>query len=161
MITIEAKRRKKENSPYKVLQSYEYNARGQITGITDGNGERIDYRLDTWGRIIGVGFSDGVTEGYEYTPSGQISRTVNGNGGAIWYRYNSFGKVRGNESTRQEIQKTFRYDEEGNLSLHIDRDGRQVSRTYNVFGNLVCEKQPMRTGRTRSSPPAGMTAWEG
>ena len=36
--------------------------------------------------------------------------------------------------------ETFRYDEEGNLSLHIDRDGRRISRTYNVFGNLVCEK---------------------
>ena len=130
---------KKENSPYKVLQSYEYNARGQITGITDGNGERIDYHLDTWGRITGVGFSDGVTEGYEYTPSGQISRTVNRNGGAIRYRYNSFGKVRERIDQTGDTE-TFRYDEEGNLSLHIDRDGRRISRTYNVFGNLVCEK---------------------
>ena len=135
----EAKRGKKENSPYKVLQSYEYNARGQITGIMDGNGERIEYRLDTWGRITGVVFSDGVTEGYEYTPSGQVSRTINGNGGAIRYRYNSFGKVRERIDQTGDTE-TFRYDEEGNLSLHIDRDGRQVSRTYNVFGNLICEK---------------------
>ena len=135
----EAKRGKREISPYKVLQSYEYNARGQITGITDGNGERIDYHLDTWGRITGVGFSDGVTEGYEYTPSGQISRTVNGNGGAIRYRYNSFGKVRERIDQTGDTE-TFRYDEEGNLSLHIDRDGRRISRTYNVFGNLICEK---------------------
>ena len=135
----EAKRGKKENSPYKVLQSYEYNARGQITGITDGNGERIDYRLDTWGRITGVGFSDGVTEGYEYTPSGQVSRTINGNGGSIQYRYNSLGKVRERIDQTGDVE-TFRYDEEGNLSLHIDRDGRRISRTYNVFGNLICEK---------------------
>ena len=135
----EAKQGKRGNSPYKVLQSYEYNARGQITGIMDGNGERIDYRLDSWGRITGVGFSDGVTEGYEYTPSGQISRTVNGNGGAIRYRYNSFGKVRERIDQTGDTE-TFRYDEEGNLSLHIDRDGRRISRTYNVFGNLICEK---------------------
>ena len=141
----EAKRGKKENSPYKVLQSYEYNARGQITGITDGNGERIDYRLDTWGRITGVGFSDGVTEGYEYTPSGQVSRTINGNGGSIQYRYNSLGKVRERIDQTGDVE-TFRYDEEGNLSLHIDRDGRQVSRTYNVFGNLVCEKATDENG---------------
>ena len=135
----EAKRGKKENSPYKVLQSYEYNARGQITGIMDGNGERIEYRLDSWGRITGVGFSDGVTEGCEYTPSGQVSRTINGNGGSIQYRYNSLGKVRERIDQTGDTE-TFRYDEEGNLSLHIDRDGRQVSRTYNVFGNLICEK---------------------
>ncbi len=141
----EAKRGKRENSPYKVLQSYEYNARGQITGITDGNGERIDYRLDTWGRITGVGFSDGVTEGYEYTPSGQVSRTINGNGGSIQYRYNSLGKVRERIDQTGDTE-TFRYDEEGNLSLHIDRDGRQVSRTYNVFGNLICEKATDENG---------------
>ncbi len=133
------KRGKKESSLYKVLQSYEYNARGQITGITDGNGERIDYRLDTWGRITGIAFSDGVTEGCEYTPSGQVSRTINGNGGSIQYRYNSFGKVRERIDQMGDAE-TFRYDEEGNLSLHIDRDGRQISRTYNVFGNLICEK---------------------
>ncbi len=141
----EAKRGKKESSPYKVLQSYEYNARGQITGITDGNGERIDYRLDSWGRITGICFSDGVTEGYEYTPSGQVSRTINGNGGSIQYRYNSLGKVRERIDQTGDTE-TFRYDEEGNLSLHIDRDGRQVSRTYNVFGNLVCEKATDENG---------------
>ena len=47
-----------------ILQSYEYNARGQIIGITDGVGAKVDYDVDSWGRIIGVGFSDGVKEGY-------------------------------------------------------------------------------------------------
>jgi len=55
-----------------ILQRYEYNARGQIIGITDGVGEKVDYDVDSWGRIIGVGFSDGVKEGYEYTSSGQV-----------------------------------------------------------------------------------------
>ena len=34
----------------------------------------------------------------------------------------------------------FQYDGEGNLHLYVDRNGNQVYRTYNVFGNLVCEK---------------------
>ena len=37
------------------LQSYSYNAQGQITGITDGNGEKIFYDADSWGRITGIG----------------------------------------------------------------------------------------------------------
>ena len=123
----------------RTVQQYEYNARGQITGILDGNHEKTIYSTDGWGRITGTGFSDGVKEGYEYNYAGQVSRTINGNGNAIEYRYNSFGKVR--ERTDQlGYKETFQYDEEGNLALHTDRDGRQVQRIYNVFGDPVYEK---------------------
>ena len=77
----------------RILQQYEYNARGQITGVVDGNRNPISYDVDSWGRITGIGFVDGVKEGYEYTPAGQISRTIDGNGNAVQYRYNSLGKV--------------------------------------------------------------------
>ena len=123
----------------RTVQQYEYNARGQITGIVDGNHEKTIYSTDGWGRITGTGFSDGVKEGYEYNYAGQVSRTINGNGNAIEYRYNSLGKVR--ERTDQlGYKETFQYDEEGNLALHTDRDGRQVQRIYNVFGDPVYEK---------------------
>ena len=123
----------------RAVQQYEYNARGQITGILDGNHEKTTYSTDGWGRITGTGFSDGVKEGFEYNYAGQVSRTINGNGNAIEYRYNSLGKVR--ERTDQlGYKETFQYDEEGNLALHTDRDGRQVQRIYNVFGDPVYEK---------------------
>lgn len=123
----------------RTLQQYEYNARGQITGVVDGNQNPISYDVDSWGRITGIGFADGVKEGYEYTPAGQVSRTIDGNGNAVQYRYNSLGKV--SERTDQlGFTETFRYDEEGNLSLHIDRDGRQLQRACNVFGQPVYEK---------------------
>lgn len=123
----------------RILQQYEYNARRQITGVVDGNQNPISYDVDSWGRITGIGFVDGVKEGYEYTPAGQVSRTIDGNGNAVQYRYNSLGKV--SERTDQlGFTETFRYDEEGNLSLHIDRDGRQLQRACNVFGQPVYEK---------------------
>ena len=123
----------------RTVQQYKYNARGQITGIVDGNHEKTIYSTDGWGRITGTGFSDGVKEGYEYNYAGQVSRTINGNGNAIEYRYNSLGKVR--ERTDQlGYKETFQYDEEGNLTLHTDRDGRRVQRIYNVFGDPVYEK---------------------
>lgn len=108
-------------------------------GITDGNGEKITYDADSWGRITGIGFSDGVREGYEYTPSGQVSRTVDGNGNSVQYRYNSLGKVRA-RIDQAGYSETYQYDAEGNLMPHTDRDGRQVYRTFNVFGDLVYEK---------------------
>ena len=130
----------------RTLQQYEYNARGQITGVVDGNQNPISYDVDSWGRITGIGFADGGKEGYEYTPAGQISRTIDGNGNAVQYRYNSLGKV--SERTDQlGFTETFRYDEEGNLSLHIDRDGRQLQRACNVFGQPVYEKASDAEGK--------------
>ena len=130
----------------RTLQQYEYNARRQITGVVDGNRNPISYDVDSWGRITGIGFVDGVKEGYEYTPAGQVSRTIDGNGNAVQYRYNSLGKV--SERTDQlGFTETFRYDEEGNLSLHIDRDGRQLQRACNVFGQPVYEKASDAEGK--------------
>lgn len=78
-------------------------------------------------------------------PVGQVSRAVDGKGNSIQYRYNSLEKVC--ERIEQSGDKeTFQYDEEGNLSLHTDRDGRQVTRTYNVFGSLVYEKAADENG---------------
>ena len=130
----------------RILQQYEYNARGQITGVVDGNQNPISYDVDSWGRITGIGFADGVKEGYEYTPAGQVSRTIDGNGNAVQYRYNSLGKVSERIDQLGDTE-TFRYDEEGNLSLHIDRDGRRLQRACNVFGQPVYEKASDAEGK--------------
>ena len=130
----------------RILQQYEYNARRQITGVVDGNRNPISYDVDSWGRITGIGFADGVKEGYEYTPAGQVSRTIDGNGNAVQYRYNSLGKV-SERIDQLGFTETFRYDEEGNLSLHIDRDGRQLQRACNVFGQPVYEKSSDAEGK--------------
>ena len=130
----------------RTLQQYEYNARGQITGVVDGNQNPISYDVDSWGRITGIGFADGGKEGYEYTPAGQVSRTIDGNGNAVQYRYNSLGKVSERIDQLGDTE-TFRYDEEGNLSLHIDRDGRQLQRACNVFGQPVYEKASDAEGK--------------
>ena len=130
----------------RTLQQYEYNARGQITGVVDGNQNPISYDVDSWGRITGIGFVDGGKEGYEYTPAGQVSRTIDGNGNAVQYRYNSLGKVSERIDQLGDTE-TFRYDEEGNLSLHIDRDGRQLQRACNVFGQPVYEKASDAEGK--------------
>ena len=126
-------------SGQRVIQQYEYNAMGQIVGVVDGNRNPISYDVDSWGRITGVGFTDGVREVYEYTPAGQVSRTTDGNGSSVQYRYNSLSKV-SERTDQQGYTETFRYDEEGNLFLHTDRDGRQLRRDCNVFGMPVYVK---------------------
>ena len=62
------------------------------------------------------------------------------------YRYNSLGKI-SERIDQLGFTETFRYDEEGNLSLHIDRDGRQLQRACNVFGQPVYEKASDAEGK--------------
>ena len=127
------------------VQGYEYNARGQITGIVDGVGEKVSYDVDHWGRITEVGFSDGVKEQYTYSPAGQVINATDGNGNTVEYRFNSQGKVR-ERIDQMGYTERFQYDECGNLSLYVDRNGNQVHRIYNVFGNPVYEKATDKNG---------------
>ena len=65
----------------------------------------------------------------------------------VQYFYNSLGKVR--ERIDQTGEKeTFQYDEEGNLQLYTDRDGNQIYRLYNVFGEPVYEKAADKNGES-------------
>ena len=130
----------------KVVQSYEYNARGQIIGIVDGNGAATRYDLDGWGRITGIGFADGCREGYEYNLSGQVSKAMDANGGEVIYRYNSLGKLREREDQLGD-KEFFAYDEEGNLTRYTDREGRRTTWIYNVFGSPVYERAVDREGK--------------
>ena len=135
----DVRRGKGKETGQHILQQYEYNARGQIIGIVDGNQNKISYDTDSWGRITGISFADGVREDYVYTYAGRISRTTDGNGNSVQYCYNSLGKV-SERIDQLGYMEVFRYDEEGNLSLYIDRDGRRLERDCNVFGQPVYEK---------------------
>ena len=112
----------------------------------DGNRNPVFYKVDSWGRITGISFADGVKEGYEYTPAWQGSRVTGGNGSSVQYRYNSLSKV-SERTDQQGYTESFRYDEEGNLFLHTDRDGRQLRRDCNVFGMPVYEKATDAEGK--------------
>ena len=129
----------------KDIQTYQYDARGRITGITDGNCQNISYDTDSWGRITGIHFADGAGEGYTYTPAGQVKTSTDGNGNTVTYRYNSFGKVREGIDQLGETEQ-FQYDAEGNPVLYIDRDGNQTHRTYDALGNLVYERSEDKNG---------------
>ena len=103
-------------------QSYTYDARGNITGVQDGNGNRTEFLLDEWGRIVEIHTPEGGVERYAYDYAGNITSTTDANGGTITYRYNSQGQV--SEITDQEgNSEYFYYDEEGRQETHVDRNG--------------------------------------
>ena len=46
-------------------QAYEYNARGQLIGLKDGNGNQTEYKRDGWGRIGTIKI---LSQKYAYLP---------------------------------------------------------------------------------------------
>ena len=48
------------SSSGKVLQRYQYDAMGNLTGLTDGNGNETAYATDLWGRVETVTLADGT-----------------------------------------------------------------------------------------------------
>ena len=124
---------RKEN---KLAQSYSYDARGNITGIIDGNGNETRYLLDDWGRIIQITTPEGGVEKYTYDYAGNITSTTDANGGTIQYFYNSLGQI--SEIKDQEgNSEYFYYDDEGNLNKHIDRNENIIDREYNIDRNII------------------------
>ena len=89
----EVRRGKRENSPYKVLQSYEYNAGGRITGITDGNGGAIRYRYNSFGKVQERIDQTGDTETFRYDEEGNLSLHIDRDGRRISRTYNVFGNL--------------------------------------------------------------------
>ena len=145
----------------RILQQYEYNARGQITGVVDGNRNPISYDVDSWGRITGIGFVDGVKEGYEYTPAGQVSRTIDGNGNAVQYRYNSLGKISERIDQLGDSQRPSGMTRRATCPCTSTgmEDSCSAPATYSV--SLCMRRRPMQKENIPTSAPGTMTAWAG
>ncbi|BCJ95516.1 hypothetical protein acsn021_30850 [Anaerocolumna cellulosilytica] len=127
-----------QNNP--VSQSFTYDARGNITGIRDGEGNRTLYQLDDWGRIESLHKPDGSEEHYTYDYAGNITTTTDGKGGIITYRYNSFNQL-GEILDQTGEKERFFYDKQGRLAKQIDRNQNSIVYKLNIDNQLVYKKE--------------------
>ena len=131
----------------KTAQSYEYDSKGRIVGVKDGNQNRTGYQNDLWGKIEKIYTAEGGTEQYTYDYAGNVTSSTDANGNTITYRFNSQGNVC--EVIDQDGNSDkFYYDREGRQVLHINRNGEEVKTTYNVDGNPVLEIGKNQVGET-------------
>ena len=129
-----AGRRTEITSSGKVLQRYQYDAMGNLTGLTDGNGNETAYATDLWGRVETVTLADGTRELYSYDHAGNVCAATDGNGNTVRYVYNRANQLAERHDAAGCIEK-FTYDILGRLQGHCDRDGRQVHYAYNMLGS--------------------------
>lgn len=151
--------RKQEEETTRPSQTYTYDARGNITGITDGEGNQTRYDLDAWGRITTIHKPDGSKETYEYDYAGNITAATDGNGNTIQYHFNSMNKLE--EIVDQNGEKeTFTYDSQGRMASHTDRNHVKTTYGYNMDDQLrfkraeMLEDTSVQAGRNKK-PIAG------
>ncbi len=130
----------------RAVQRLDYDAWGNVTGATDGNGNRTDFVLDGWGRILEIHTPEGGVEHYTYDCAGNITGATDANGNTITYRYNSFGQVW--EIRDPEGHSEYFYcDEEGRQETHVDRNGNTEHTHYNMDGSLFYRRCEDRNGK--------------
>ena len=108
-------------------------------GVVDGNQNRTTYRLDNWGRIIGIVKADGSTEFYSYDCAGNMVSSTDGEGHTTQYEYGRAGKLTAIQDPTGE-RELYGYDAEGRLVLKTDRNGVTVEFGYNLYGAPLFKK---------------------
>ncbi|RLD18189.1 MAG: hypothetical protein DRI36_02050, partial [Caldiserica bacterium] len=140
---------------------YEYDAGGNLIKITDPNGNITTYTYDALNRLIKVTDALNNITQYEYDSVGNLIKVIDANGNATTYEYEKalnitvkLNKLRHNYQLRYLLtcktdplgnQKTFTYDELGNLISRTDPNGNTVNFTYNDNDWLIQKTFPDNT----------------
>lgn len=167
---------KRGPSPLSYVETWNYNARNDVTSYTDGRGNATTYDYDGDGNLIRETRPGGVVTEYGRDPAtGLLTSVTDPRGKTTTYAYDSAGNLvhitsplghvtsmdydasgrmtsivepRGNEpgATPADFTTTFTYDAGDNLLTQTDPLGNVTSFTYEAAGNR--ETRTDAKGRT-------------
>ncbi|MGL4107037.1 RHS repeat-associated core domain-containing protein [Clostridium sp. LP20] len=127
-------------------KKYEYDVFNNKTVEVDSSGNKIQYKLNSYGSTLeGIYTSSKgeriVLQRNTYDLVNNLLTSVDGNGNKTEYTINSLGKVKtqklpGDESIGEE-NYTYQYDSNENLALKESSSGRKESYKYNGEGKIL------------------------
>lgn len=147
--------------PEGTVLSYEYNGAHQLTAVSNGLGERIEYTLDLQGnqtgetiksdlgtitksltrtydelsRLLTVVGAAGQTTAYEYDTNGNITKVTDGNLNEMVQSYDALNRLVTDDALLNHSVDYF-YDDQDNLTQVTDPKGLATLYSYDGFGNL-------------------------
>lgn len=139
------------------LVSYSYHQSGQLSGVTDGNGNTTSYDYDEAGNLIKVTDPLGNQASYTYDKTGNLSEAKDENGNTTTYDYDALNRLvskdtgealstasygydsMGRLTLMDDVtgESLYTYDEAGRLVKAKDGNGREISYEYDAFGNVT------------------------
>ena len=125
--------------------TYEYDALGRITKVTNGAGKTVTYKYDGADNLIELGYPDGTSVLYTYDLNNNITSVTEPDGDCTTYTYDALNRV--TATIRPDRTATYMtYDEESNLTVlknvctHCDEILSEYHYTYNEMGYVVTEE---------------------
>jgi YD repeat-containing protein len=128
-----------------IATNYEYDARGNLVGVTDAQGNEWLFGIDALGRKRWAVEPDMGLWTYSYFPSGGVAVIQDAKGQVISYEYDDLGRVSGKtvDGIGPAIVTDYVYDEYrkpyynlGHLTTMVDAEGSAVY-NYDKTGALV------------------------
>ena len=126
---------------------YEYNAAGELSGLTDGTGASIvSYTYNKVGQLVEENLANGTYTSYRYNKDGALEDLVNyASGGTVnssfAYTYDALGNV--TSMATVDGTWTYTYDTTGQLatasfaSTNVSIPSQSLTYQYNAAGDLV------------------------
>lgn len=160
--------------PEGTVLTYEYNGAHQLTAVSNGLGERIDYSLDLQGnqtgetiksatgtitktlartydelsRLFTVVGAGGQTTAYAYDTNGSVTKVTDGNLNETLRGYDALSRLATDDAPLGHSVDYF-YDDQDNLTQVTDPRGLATQYQYDGFGNL----------KQLNSPDTGVTSY--
>ena len=105
---------------------YEVDAAGNLLSVTDVLGHRAAYTYDAGGQVTSVTDPNGHTTFFVYDSSGDLAVLIDPLGTQTAWTYDDAGQVTREQVTIDGVvlNRTFDYDDGGNLVRSVDRNGR-------------------------------------
>ena len=139
------------------LVSYSYHQNGQLSGVTDSNGNTTSYEYDKAGNLIKTTDPLGNQASYAYDEAGNLSEAKDENGNTTTYDYDALNRLV-SKDTKESLstasygydsmgrltlmddvtgESLYTYDEAGRVTKAKDGNGREISYEYDAFGNVT------------------------
>ena len=123
-----------DNSP---VESYIYDADGNVTEYTDSNGNTTVFEYDSNGNLTAIVAPGGRETEYTYNSNGDVISETDANGNITAYTYHSNGRLNTQSQGGTTVTYTYYHGSASTVTISGSGYSNSYYYSYNNYGNLI------------------------